>query len=229
MTNDLLLVIKTLIAFTFIVTIFRWNKQLLIIAIVLNLLLVTIFGAKLISIFGFVTNNGNSFYAAVFFTTQLLTEQYGKKEAYKSIWIGACSIVFFMLMAQLTVLQIGLPQTQQVNYAIDILFHSAPRIALASVIAYSVSQFFNIWLFSFIKQQTHSRFLFLRIGIPTIISQGIDSIVFFTIAFYGTGSLQSFVEICLVGYTIKVLLGFLSIPFFYLSETQTDIKEKSGL
>lgn len=216
MTNELITIVKILLSFTFIRLIFSLNKHFLYISIVLNLLLVSIFGAKLISLFGFITNNGNIFYASVFFATQLIAEQYGRKEAYKSIWIGAASIIFFMLIAQLTILQLGDPSTQRVNSAINILFQAAPRIAVASVIAYVVAQFVNISLFSYIKSKTSGKLLFLRVNLANIVGQLVDSLIFFSVAFYGTGPLSSFIQILIVGYVMKVVVGFLSTPFFYL-------------
>lgn len=222
MTNEVVVVIKILLSLSFVQVIFRWNKAFLYVAIVLNLLLVSIFGAKLISVFGFVTNNGNVFYATVFFAIQLITEQYGKKEAYKGIWIGACSMVFFMLMAQFTLLQAGLPQTSTVNLAIDELFKAVPRIALASVLAFVVSQFVNISLFSYLYQKTAGKALYLRVNASNIVGQFVDSVLFFVIAFYGTAQIGSFLEIFIVGYILKVCIGVLTTPFFYLSTGKLD-------
>jgi queuosine precursor transporter len=219
-TNEVILLIKAILGFTFIQVIFRLNKSFLFIAIVLNLILVSVFGAKLISLFGFVTNNGNVFYAAVFFATQLVVEHYGKKAAYRSVLLGASAIVFFMLMAQLTILKVGQPETMQVDHAIQILFNTAPRVAAASLIAFCISQVVNVSLFSYLRQRTKGRLLYLRINVSNIVGQLADSLLFFTIAFLGLVSTADFIQLMVVGYLIKVGLGLLSTPFFYLQKSK---------
>lgn len=219
MTNEIIFVTAAILDFALIITILRLDKSYMFVVIALNILLVGVFGAKLAPLFGFVTNIGNVFYAAAFFATQLLVERYGKKEAQKSIWIGACSVVFFMLMAQLTILTAGLPATRGVNNAIDVLFAAAPRVALASFIAYVVSQTTNIWLFSFIRKKTEGKQLYLRVNTANIVGQAIDSVLFFAIAFYGIISVPMLLQAIFVGYTLKVFAGAISTFFFYLSGT----------
>lgn len=220
-TNEIILLVKAVLSFTFIQTVFRLSKSSLLVVIVLNLLLVSVFGGKLISLFGFITNNGNVFYASVFFATQLVVEYYGKKEGYKSVMLGVGSILFFLLMSQLTILKIGEPQTSAIEQAIHILFTISPRVAIASLVGYLVSQMVNIHLYGLLKEKTHGKKMYLRINVANIAGQLVDSILFFTIAFFGTTTTSAIIEFAAVGYVVKVLLGALSTPFFYLGRSDS--------
>jgi len=48
-------------------------------------------------------------------------------------------------------------------------------------------------------------------------SQLLDSILFFTIAFYGTVPNESLIQIIIGGALVKILIGILSTPFLYWS------------
>ncbi|OGE32215.1 hypothetical protein A3C59_04225 [Candidatus Daviesbacteria bacterium RIFCSPHIGHO2_02_FULL_36_13] len=220
MTNELIFFMIALIDFTFIQVVFRFGKPYVFAVIILNILLISVFGAKLIEIFGFTTNIGNVFYAAVFFAAQLLVEGYGKKEAYNTIWLGVVSVVFFILMAQFVIFTIGIPETRVVNSAIDDLFQAAPRVAIASIFAYIISQAVNISLFSYLKAKTGGKYLYLRVNLTNIVGQAIDSLIFFSIAFFGVIPFPTLVQVMLIGYGLKVFAGALSTPFFYLLDSK---------
>lgn len=217
MTNDLLFFTIALVDLAFVLMASRLGKTWLIVSIVLNLVMVSLFGAKLVTRFGLTSNAGNVFYACVFFGTQLLTEIYGKREAQKSILIGVLAIVFFMVISQLVVLTVGLPETRAVNSAIDTLFQAAPRVAAASLLAYLSSQFVSINLFSYLSERTKGKMLYLRVNLTNLLGQMVDSVLFFTVAFYGILPTPVFVQTLFAGYLIKVAVGVGSTAFFYLS------------
>lgn len=77
---------------------FGFGAEIVSVAIATNLLLISTFGAKLISIFGFVSNIGNIFYATTFFAVQLLLERYGRREAVRAVWAGVFALVVFVIM-----------------------------------------------------------------------------------------------------------------------------------
>lgn len=222
MTNELLFLTRALIGLLVAAAVARLGRSWLVVMIVLDVVLIGVFGAKLITLFGLVTNTGNSLYAAAFFATQLLTEHYGKKEALRSIWIVVWAMIFFMLMGQFTLLTVGIAETQAVNQAIDTLFSAAPRVAAASVIAFILAQLVNINVFSYFHKQTHGRKLWLRVNGSNIVGQAVDSLIFFTIAFWGVVSTPVLIQTMLVGYGLKVGVGLISTFFFYLSAPPLD-------
>lgn len=217
MTNELIFIIIALLDFLCILVVGRFGRSWLVAMVIFNILLISTFGAKLVSIFGFTTNTGNIFYAAVFFATQLLVEQHGKKEGYQSILVGVVAIIFFILMSQLIILTSGIPETQSVNKAIETLFQAAPRIAFASLLAYLFSQTINIWIFDYLKSKTADKHVYLRVNLSNLAGQFVDSLIFFAVAFYGIVPLGVLIQTMTAGFLLKVIIGALSTPFFYLN------------
>ena len=225
MTNELIFFAIALIDLVFVLIASRLGMRWLFVSIVLNLLMISIFGGKLVSRFGFVSNSGNVFYACVFFATQLIVEYYGKKEAEKSILLGATAVIFFVIMSQLVVLTIGTPETRIVSIAMDTLFKAVPRVVAASIVAYLVSQTVNINLFSYLSNKWKKKMLFLRVNLTNIVGQSVDSVIFFAIAFYGVIPNTNLVQAIFAGYVIKIAVGFFSSIFFQLSGPPPVLRE----
>lgn len=192
----------------------RLGKESLIASILVNLMLISTFGAKLIPIFGFVTNVGNGFYAFAFFATNILLAFYGKKIAYKSIWITFAGLIVFVLMGQFVIRIAGDSSSSTISDAMTTVFANVPRIAFASITAYLVAQHVNYWIFSSLFL-TKKKPLWLSSIISTFAAQAVDSVLFFTIAFVGTISPSLLLEALLTGFVIKTCVGLLCTPFLY--------------
>ncbi|MES2023852.1 MAG: queuosine precursor transporter [Patescibacteria group bacterium] len=215
MINELIFVITALLTFGFVFICFNLGKRWLHASIAINLILISVFGAKLVSVFGITTNVGNIFYAAVFLAAHILIEHYGEKEGRKSFWVGLGATVFFVLMGQLTVQFIGSSASATVNQALNTLFTFAPRIFLASISAYFFAQKFNIWFYGRLAQKSEKLPLWQRDIFSNILGQAIDSIIFFSIAFYGIISGTALAQAMLFGFIFKVAAGIFGLPFFY--------------
>lgn len=217
MSNEIIFLISTVIDLSIVLLAFRLGKPWLIGVIVLNLIMVTCFASKLVPLFGFVTNAANVFYAAIFLATDALTEHHGKKEGHRSVFIGFMAILGFIVLGQLTLAMNTIDMTQQVSDAMQIVFGAAPRIALASMVAYLIAQNFDVWFYHYIYDKTGSKKLWLRNNLSTVTSQAMDSIIFFTIAFYGVMPNSQLIEVILTGYVIKLMVAALDTPFIYLT------------
>lgn len=217
MTNEVIFIITAVIDLAFILLAFRLGKGWLFGAIVVNIILVSTFAGKLVPIFGFVTNAAGVFYAAIFLATDILTEHHGKKEGYKSVWIGFSALVLFVVMSQFVLRLISTSETTAISEAMQVLFRGVPRIAFASMFAYLVAQNFDVWFYHFIHQKTGQKRLWLRNNLSTFTSQFIDSIIFFSIAFFGVVPFNILLQIIFTGYAVKLIVALLDTPFIYLS------------
>ncbi len=224
MSNELIFLITAVGIFAFIRYCFFQGRRWLQASIVINLLLISVFGAKLIAVFGLVTNVGNIFYAMVFFAGQLLVEHYGKEEGKKSVWLGLAAVIFFVAIGQLTVRYTGIPEAADASAAIATLFKFTPRLALASMLAYLCAQSINVRLYSYLRGRSISR-IWLRSLLSTAAGQLVDSGIFFTVAFAGVLPISVFFETMLVGWAVKCALGALSVPFLYSSYTAKTRRE----
>ncbi|MDO8495955.1 MAG: queuosine precursor transporter [bacterium] len=214
MSNEVIFILSAVANILFILFAARRGVEWLLATIPVNLILIAIFGAKLITVFGFITNAGNVFYACVFLATHFLIERHGKRAGLKTIWYGACLVLFFVLMSNFATQSIGLPLSDRVNSAILTLFSFSLRITFASIIAYVFAQCVNILVYEWLKEKTHEKFLWLRSNGANVIAQLVDSLLFFSIAFFDLPG-PLLVQAILAGWFIKILVVAIGTPFLY--------------
>ena len=185
--------------------------------LVFNLLLCNIQVLKTVELFGLTTTLGNILYASVFLATDLLNEFHGKEEARKGVLLGFVALIMMVVYMQIAMIFQPAPDDFAQPH-LEALFGFLPRIALASMAAYLLSQFHDVWAFNAIKERTGDKMLWLRNNASTMVSQLIDSAVFCTIAFWGVFPVDVFWEILLSTYIIKVAVAALDTPFIYLAK-----------
>lgn len=217
MYNEIVAGITVLFSFVFIMFAYLLGRELLYIVIVLNILLISSFGAKLITLFGFTTNAGNIFFASVFIATHFLTEHWGRREGYKTMWIGLISLVFFILMGQLALSARGADQSVEVNQALEVVYKFSARIATASILSYLIVQYLNVTIYDTLHQAAGKKLLWLRVFVATAIGQAVDSVLFFSLAFAGAVPQSILIQSILIGFSVKVGVGLISIPLLYSS------------
>ncbi len=217
MYNEIVFLALAFIELCSITLLARFGKEWLYGSILANLALITAFGAKTVAIFGYTTNSGNIFYAAVVYAIYLLIEFYGGSVARRSIWISACSIVFFVVFAQFVVSLGGTSESAQADQAMHVLFQFIPRVAIASVLAFIVSQRSNIFVYESLRKRFLGQKLWLRNIVGVLFSQALDSALFFSIAFWGFLPTAVLLEIMLTGFIAKAVIGILSTPFLYFA------------
>jgi len=216
--NETLWILFALVDLCMVLVVYRFFGRVGLFGLmVFNLLLCNIQVLKTVELFGLTTTLGNVLYASVFLATDLLSEFYGKKEAQKGVLLG-----FVTLVMMVTYMQIALYfQPAADDFAqphLSALFGFMPRIALASMVAYLVSQMHDVWAFHAIKQRTGGKMLWLRNNASTMLSQFLDSAIFCTIAFWGMFPVNVFWEILLSTYIIKVAVAVLDTPFIYIAK-----------
>ena len=172
---------------------------------------------KAVTLFGMNATLGNIVYATSFLVTDILAENYGHKEANRAVGIG-----FFALLTMTVLMNLALRFTpSDADFAQDSLstiFGFMPRLAVASLTAYLVSQYHDIWAFLFWKRRKPgTRYLWLRNNASTIVSQAIDSVIFCLVAFLGVFPLTEVIQLLLTTYLIKFIVAAADTPFIYLA------------
>jgi hypothetical protein len=224
--NEILLILSCLICASYVFISWSLGKERLYTAIIIFLALIATVGGKIVEFFGFETNTGNIFYASVFLATYFLIERYGKHEGARSIWIGVMSVVFFLGLAHATVTLIGSDATAPLNDALRTAFGPTLRIAFASLLAYTLSQSLNVYLYVYLKEKLQKRRLWLRANISNAIAQALDSVVFFIVAFWGVVPLSAVIEVLVFGYAIKVVYMMLVSPILYFNKVEAEVEEE---
>lgn len=118
-------------------------------------------------------------------TSSTVAELFGRPTANRLVLFGFVPLIASMLLATLV---LALPAADEMDparlAAFEMVMGATPRIWLAGIIAYGVSQFLNVTIFTRLKRET-GRFLWLRAGVAGILSQIVDTFLFIGIAFYG--------------------------------------------
>ena len=116
----------------------------------------------------------------------VLTEVYGYARSRRVIWAGFAGLAFASFMSWVVVSLPPAPFWKN-QEAYEVAFGSTWRIAAASMIAYFAGEFVNSFVLAKMKIATAGRWLWTRTIGSTIFGEGVDSLIFYPLAFYGTG------------------------------------------
>ena len=177
--------------------------------------------------FGMEQTLGNVIFASTFLATDILSEVAGKKEANRAVTLGVVTTIAFIILSQSWLLYVPSPNDWAAP-SITAIFQNTPRVMLASLLVYAITQRFDVWLyhkwwsFSFQKWGDSQRFLWLRNNGSTLISQFFNAVLFNFGAFYGLYSVGTLLSICISSYVIYIVTSIADTPFIYLARSIKD-------
>ena len=173
---------------------------------------------KTIALFGMVSTLGNALYGTTFLATDILNEIYGAKEARKAVWIGFYVTIFTMIIMQICLKFI--PDISDfAQGSLATIFGLFPRIVLASLVAYVLSQFHDVWAYQIWRKKfSKDSQIWIRNNASTMVSQAIDSGVFCFIAFWGMFPKEVFLSILFTTYLFKWIVAVCDTPFVYIAK-----------
>ena len=149
------------------------------------LITANIAAVKLVEVLGFVLPAGAIIFPISYIFGDVLTEVYGYRQARRVIWLG-----FFCNFIVVVVLRVGqvLPPASfwDGQKAYERILGYTPRLLVASFFAYLVGEFANSFVLAKMKIATKGHWLWTRTIGSTLIGEGLDSLVFMTLAFVGT-------------------------------------------
>lgn len=228
MANELLLIGSVLFIFGAVLSAYKFfGKAGLFCMSAVATVLANIEVAILVDAFGMEQTLGNVLFAATFLITDILSECEGKKEANKAVWLGVFSSLFFLLLSQSWILYTP-SQNDLVHSSVKSVFSSTPRLIIASLVVYAISQVFDVWLYhkwwSFTEKKfgDKRKFLWLRNNGSTLISQIINTLMFTLFAFWGVYDAKTIISIFLSSYAIFVVTSLLDTPVIYLARSIHD-------
>ncbi|MFC1897515.1 queuosine precursor transporter [Chloroflexota bacterium] len=179
------------------------------------LIVANVITVKLVSIGGWIIPAGVIAYPLTFLFTDVIAELYGRNIASRIVWVGfATSVLMVALIFGGRLLPPATFWTGQSAY--ESIFSMVPRITMASMIAYLISQHHDVFAFHFWRQKTKGRFLWLRNNASTMVSQAVDTGVFITVAFWGTVPTGTLANMLLSQYIIKLAIAACDTPFCYM-------------
>jgi len=220
--NEALLFATAFLSAFFVYVAWKLDKERIYSVIVIFLILIATSGGKVVEFFGYETNAGNIFYASIFLATYFLIERYGKQEGIRSIWIGVGGIAFFAVMTQIAALITGSGSTSVFSEAFSLVYTQTTRVALASIVAFALSQTLNVMLYTRMRLRYGGRRLWMRANASNAVAQLLDSALFFSIAFWGLIPPANVAEVMLVGYVLKVAFMMVASFLLYLNTLEED-------
>ncbi|MDP3963561.1 MAG: queuosine precursor transporter [bacterium] len=152
-------------------------------------------------------------FSVTFLFTDIVNERFGRSETQRMILIALASQIAMMLFSYLVVHAVPAPFFAN-QEAFVFVFGSVPRLVVASLIAFYLSENADAYLFHWFRNLTGGRHLWMRNAFSSLPSMALDSVLFVTIAFWGVMPVMPLIGGLIV---IKWLVGIVDIPFMYLA------------
>ncbi|MEK7190254.1 MAG: queuosine precursor transporter [Patescibacteria group bacterium] len=155
-------------------------------------------------------------FPVVFLMTDVIGEVYGKRLAKWFVRAGFISTALFIIYS---LLSLSLPWAEKGLWAqegYNLIFGVSGRIALASLVAFIVAEFQDVFTFFFVREKLGTKFFWLRSLLSNLWSQLLDSVLFMVIAFAGIYETKTLISIILTWWLYKVAMGFAYTPLSYL-------------
>ncbi len=219
MKNELLWILVFVIDFSALLLVYKFLGKLGLFAwVAMATVIANIQVIKVIQLCGVTATLGNVLYASIFLATDILSENYSKRDAALAAIIGFISMLALPFLMTFS-LWFAPGEGDFSQEALKTLFGIVPRVVAGSAVAYLVSQFHDVWSYHAIKAKMPStKMLWLRNNGSTLVSQLLDSVIFATIAFYGLYTTRVFMEIVITTYLLKAVCALLDTPFIYLAK-----------
>ena len=190
------------------------------------LITANIAGVKLVEVFRFVLPAGTIIFPVSYIFGDVLTEAYGYRQARRVIWLG-----FFCNFIVVVAIWIGqvLPPASfwDGQKAYERILGYTPRLLVASFLAYLVGEFANSFVLAKMKVVTQGRWLWTRTIGSTLVGEGLDSLVFMTLAFAGTMPAGGLLSAILTQWLVKSAYEAVVTPLTYI--VVNFLKRKEGL
>ena len=192
-------------------------------AVILGIVLGNLQGGKVsqLEFFGysFTASMGAILYSGIYFATDVLNEKFGREEANRAVMLGFVANIAVMITLLISVQFRPSEITGsalEVHNAISTLAGYSPFFVIGSLIAYLVSQTFDVWIFHRIKVLTDGKYLWLRNNVSTITSQALDTFLYTFVWVIGTElSFAAAFGIALTKYVFKVIIALIDTIFIY--------------
>lgn len=201
---------------------YRW-LNLITALFVTTLIVSNIIAVKLVTIGGLVVPAAVILFPLAYIFGDVLTEVYGYAQARRVIWTGFACNLLAVAAIWIAGLLPGVPfwnlgvyaSAEEAQQAYQAILGFTPRLLAASFLAYLMGEFLNSFVLARLKVRTSGRYLWLRTISSTVVGQGVDSLVFISIAFWGILPPEALRTAILSQWMIKVAFEVIATPLTY--------------
>ncbi len=157
----------------------------------------------------------------VYSINDIIVEIFGKERMKQLIRVSLIIIVLIILSS---IFFTSLPPSTRfmpIEWSYDTIFSISIRMSLASLFAFAIADFLDVYIFSHLRKKLWKKKLWLRTNISNIISEFFDTFLFIILAFYSfdndfTSNLHFIMSIGFPYWILKCLMSFIGTPFVYL-------------
>jgi queuosine precursor transporter len=192
---------------------------------VVALVVSNIIAVKLSEVGGRVFDAGNVLFPLAYVLGDVLTEVYGFRSARRVILLGFGCNLLAVGAIQIALLLPAADFWAENEAAYDLVLGTTWRIFVASLCAYLLGELTNAYVLSRMKVATRGRWLWSRTITSSLVGQGLDSAVFVTIAFAGSGA--DLVDTIVTTWLIKVAWEAAATPLTYA--LANGLKRREGI
>ncbi|MEO1243536.1 MAG: queuosine precursor transporter [Pseudomonadota bacterium] len=157
---------------------------------------------------------GILFFPLSYVLGDVLTEVYGYARARRVVWAGFAAVSFMAFMAWVVVAMPPAPGWEG-QAAYEEVFGLTPRIVIASIVAFWAGELSNAFVMARMKVWSGGKHLWQRTIGSTVVGQGVDSLIFYPIAFLGIWTVEQVITVLITNYILKVLWEAFLTPVTY--------------
>lgn len=178
------------------------------------LLISNMASTKILTLWKFTFDGGTILFPLSYIFGDILTEVYGYKRSRRVIWTGFAGALLMALVLYIVQILPAAPDWPN-QKAYESLIGFVPRIVLGSLVAYFAGEFSNSYILSRLKVKMEGKYLWVRTISSTLVGEGIDTILFCLIAFYGLMPNSLLIAIIISNYIFKCSIEILLTPVTY--------------
>lgn len=194
---------KTLLAFSVLFAVF-----------VGGLILNTTLGVKIVDIAGFYMPAGIFLWSLTFPITDIVAETYGRKYALYFVIGGLTISILAIFMIQFALWLKPAPFWQN-NEAYKTILGTNTRLIVAQILSFIVTQTADIFIFSWIREKTNGKYLWLRNNVSTFTSQLLANCIFLSVAFLGSIPFENWKVLFITNLCGRIVLALFDTPLVY--------------
>jgi uncharacterized integral membrane protein (TIGR00697 family) len=172
---------------------------------------------KVCQIWGFSFGAGNLFFPISYIFGDILTEVYGYGRDRRVVWAGFGALIFASVMAFVVISLPPNPSGWMKTYqpALETVFGNSFRIVAGSIIAFWCGSFANAYVLAKMKVWSNGKHLWMRTIGSTMVGELVDSLLFYSIAFYGLWATNDLIKVIAAQYILKTSWEVLMTPATY--------------
>ncbi len=157
---------------------------------------------------------GILFFPLSYVLGDVLTEVYGYARARRVVWASFAAVSFMAFMAWVVVAMPPAPGWEG-QAAYEEVFGLTPRIVIASIVAFWAGELSNAFVMARMKVWSGGKHLWQRTIGSTVVGQGVDSLIFYPVAFLGIWTVEQVITVLITNYILKVLWEAFLTPVTY--------------